>query len=222
MVWNNQTLSNLKDLIFNIRSEAGVAVFDIANPELVSAEDPFIIDARETAAAMLFIIQISKPVTIIIRNVTAPPEGVGPPPGRFKVLGNYVEIIASETGISVNATIRIYYTPEQLEAAGLDEDTLEIHYWDATLDEWVAVESHVNTTEHYVWAIIDHFSLWVIMGKPPSPSIWTQLWFWALIGCIIVVVVAATLYVVRRKRQPSPAPQEPTKTLESDTSKTVP
>jgi len=222
MIWDNQTLSDLKDLIFNIQPETGTIVCDIADPELVSAENPFIIDATETAATLLNITEISKPVTIIIRNVTAPPEGVGPPSGTFKVLGNYVEITASETDITVNATIRIYYTPEQLEAAGLDEDTLEIHYWDATLGEWVAVESHVNTTEHYVWAIIDHFSLWVIMGKPLSPSIWTQLWFWALMGCIIVVVVAATLYVVRRKRQPSPAPQEPTKTLESDTSKTVP
>ena len=61
-----------------------------------------------------------------------------------------------------------------------------------------------------------------IVELPPPAPVWTQLWFWALMGGIIAVVVAAALYVVRRKRQPPPAPQEPTKTLESGTSKTVP
>ena len=61
-----------------------------------------------------------------------------------------------------------------------------------------------------------------IVELPPPAPVWTQLWFWALMGGIIAVVVAAALYVVRRKRQSPPAPQEPTKTLESGTSKTVP
>jgi len=60
-----------------------------------------------------------------------------------------------------------------------------------------------------------------IAELPPPAPVWTQPWFWALIGGIIAVIVAATLYVIIRKRQPPPAPQEPTKTLESSTSKTV-
>jgi hypothetical protein len=222
MIWDNQTLSDLKDLIFNIQPETGTTVCDIADPELVSTENPFIIDATETTATLLSITEISKPVTIIVKNVTAPPEDVEPPPGTFKVLGNYVEIIASETDITVNATIRIYYTLEQLEAAGLDEDTLKIHYWDATLGEWVAVESHVNTTEHYVWAIIDHFSLWALMGQPTSPPIWTQLWFWAIIGSVIVIAIVATVYVVRRRKPPSPTLPETTEKLGASTKKAAP
>ena len=213
MIWNNQNPSDLKDLIFNIQPETGVTVFDIANPEPINAENPFIIDATETAATSVSITEISEPVTIIVRNVTTPPEDVEPPPGTLEVLGNYVEITASETDISVNATIRVYYTPEQLEAAGLDEDTLEIHYWDATLGEWVSVESHVNTIEHYVWAIIDHLSIWAIMGQPPSPPIWTQLWFWAVIGSVIVIVIAAAVYVARRKKPSSLTPPETTKSM---------
>ena len=209
MTWNNQTLSDLKDLIFNIQPETGVTIFDVTNPELISTEKPFIINATETAATLLSITKISKPVTIIVRNATTPPEDVAPPPGTFKVLGNYVEIIASETDITLNATIRIYYTPEQLEAAGLDKDTLKIHYWNGT--QWVTVESHVNTTEHYVWAIIDHFSLWALMGQPLPAPIWAQLWFWAVIGVIIVVVVVGTVYVTRKKKPHPPIPPELTK-----------
>lgn len=212
MVWDNQTLSDLKDLIFNIQPETGVAICDIANPELISAENPFIIDATETAATSMNITKISKPVTVIIKNVTAPPAGVEPPPGTFKLLGNYVEITASETDVTVNATIRIYYTPEQLEAAGLDENTLKIHCWNATLGEWVAVESHVNKAEHYVWATIDHFSLWAIMGQPPSP-IWAQLWFWAVIGVVIVVVIVVAVYAVRRRKPPSSTLPEPAESM---------
>jgi len=222
MTYNNQTLSDLKDLIFNVEPETGVTICDVANPELISAENPFIINATETAATSVSITAISKPVTIIVKNVTAPPEGVEPPPGTFKVLGNYVEIIPSETDITVNATIRIYYTPEQLEAAGLDEDTLKIHCWNATLGEWVAVESHVNTAEHYVWAIIDHFSLWALMGQPLAAPIWSQLWFWAVIGIVIVIVIAAAVFVARRKKPPSPTPPEPTKSTRSQTKRAAP
>ena len=204
MVWDNQTLIDLKDLIFNIQPETGTTVCDVTNPELICAENPFVVNATETpAATLLSITEISKPVTIVVKNVTTPPEGVEPPSGTFKVLGNYVEIVASETDVTVNATIRIYYTPEQLEAAGLDENTLKIHYWDATLDKWVAVESHVNKAEHYVWAVIDHFSLFAIIGQPPSP-IWTQLWFWAVIGSVIVVVIAVAVYAVKRRKPPTP------------------
>jgi len=201
MIWYDQPLGNLKDMIFNIQSEAGATVSTIINPELVSSQRPFTIDATENAAAILNITEVSKPVTIILENVTAP-EGVEPPPGTFKVLGNYVEITVIETGFTFSATIRMYYTLEQLSAAGLSENMLKIHYWDATLNKWVAVDSHVNTTEHYVSATIDHFSLWVLMGQP-AVAIWTEPWFLAVIGVVVVIIVAVLVYAVRRKK-PSP------------------
>ncbi len=201
MIWYDQPLSNLKDMVFNIQSEAGTTVSTIINPKLVSSQRPFTIDATENAATILDITEISKPVTIVLESVTAH-EGVETPPGTFKVLGNYVEVTVSETDFTFSATIRIYYTPEQLSAAGLSENTLKIHYWDATLNTWVAVDSQVNTTEHYVSATIDRFSLWVLMGQP-AVAIWTEPWFLAVIGVVVIIIVAVLVYAVRRKK-PSP------------------
>jgi len=201
MIWYDQPLSNLKDMIFNIQPEAGATVSTIINPELVSSQRPFAIDATENAATILDMTEISKPVTIVLESVTAP-EGVESPQGTFKVLGNYVQVTASETDITFSATIRIYYTLEQLSAAGLSENTLKIHCWDATLNKWVAVDSQVNTAEHYVSATIDHFSLWVLMGQP-AVAIWTEPWFLAVIGVVVVIIVAVLVYTVRRKK-PSP------------------
>ena len=201
MIWYDQPLSNLKDMVFNIQSEAGATVSTIINPELVSSQRPFTIDATENAATILDMTEISKPVTIVLESVTTP-EGVESPPGTFKVLGNYVQVTASETDFTFSATICIYYTPEQLSAAGLSENTLKIHCWDATLNKWVAVDSQVNTAEHYVSATIDHFSLWVLMGQP-AVAIWTEPLFWAVIGVVVVIIVAILAYAVRRKK-PSP------------------
>lgn len=201
MIWYHQPLSNLKGMIFNIQSEAGAAISTIINPELVSSQRPFTIDATENAATILDVTEISKPVTIALESVTAP-EGVDPPPGTFKVLGNYVEVTASETDIALSATIRIYYTPEQLSEAGLSENTLKIHYWDATLSEWVAADSQVNTAERYVSATINHLSLWVLMGQP-AVAIWYEPWFLAVVGVVVVIIVAVLVYAVRRKK-PSP------------------
>ena len=105
--------------------------------------------------------------------------------------------------MDVTATIRMYYTPDELSAAGLDENTLKIHCWNATLGEWVATDSQVNTDEHYVSVPICHFSYWAIIGQLTLP-IWTEPWFWAVIGVVVVIIVAVLAYAVRRKK---PLPQ---------------
>ena len=178
----------------------GVVAEEITEPELVNATNPFIVDAIEEASASLIISEISDPVTIVVKNVTDLPVGVDPPPGTWEVLGNYVQITVNNTDITVNATIRMYYTLEQLEASGLDESTLEIHFWNATSGEWEPIQSHVNTEEHYVWAVIDHFSLFAILGQPSEgAALPTQLWFLAI--AIIVIIAVTLVYVIYIRRR---------------------
>jgi len=176
----------------------GVTVTQITNPQLVNATHPLNINAIEDAATSLSISEISDPVTIIVKNITIPAD-VTPPLGTWKVLGNYVQITVNNTSITVNATIRIYSTLEQLEASGLDESTLKIHYWNATSSQWVPVESHVNADERYVWASINHFSLWVIMGQSPTST--TPLWL-LITGVVLMVAVVTIVAVYIRKRKP--------------------
>ena len=203
MVWYNQTLSSLQDMIFDIQLEGGVGEFEITHPELVSETVPYLADATENAATTIEITGISKPAKLYVANLTELPEEVGLPPSTYKALGRYVYIGCTGVDVEVTATIRIYYTPEELSAAGLDENTLKIHYWNASLGEWVATDSQVNTAEHYVSVTIDHFSYWAIIGQLTLP-IWTEPWFWAVIGVVVVIVVAVLAYTVRRKK---PLPQ---------------
>jgi len=176
----------------------GIVVSEITRPDLVSATNPFIVNATQDASTYLSISQISHPVTIIIKNVTQP-EGVQPPPGTWKVLGTYVQITVNNTDVTVNATIRIYYTLDQLTAAGLDESTLKIHYWNATSQEWIQVESRVNSDEHYVWAVINHFSLWAVMGQPATA--FPLQWIIGVIAIVVLVTILAVVIIRRRKPQ---------------------
>jgi len=198
MVWENQTLSGIQDLTFKIEPviTGPLAAGTIINPALVTEANPFTIDASEEAMTTLTINSISAPVTIVVKNQTEAP-GVMPAPATFSMLGTYVEIISTEE-VDVNATIRINYTPEQLTAAGVDESMLKIYYWDADLEDWVEVDTQVNTEEHYAWATIDHFSIWGLFGQPVAPF-WTQWWFYAIIGVVIVVVAGA--FILMRKQK---------------------
>jgi signal peptidase I len=286
VIWNNQTISSLKDLVFKIKTEAYIVkilVLDLGNNPLpnadvnvrwpngtlcqslktndfgytnsfiidyslmpfgtynttatyqgVSATEPLLfayngsyiikvaingpqvvheittvpytIDAIEKAGCKLIVNQISKPATIAVRNVTLP-SGVNPPPSSYKLLGCYVEIFCNETDVSpLNITLFFYYTPEQLSQLGLDENSLTIYYWDAAKGKWVDVPTKVNKEEHYVWANVDHLSIWALLGKPSS--LWEQPWFWALIiGVILVALIVATAVYMIKKKKPKQSTQ---------------
>jgi len=81
--------------------------------------------------------------------------------------------------------------------AGYHKPEFEMHDF-----PWKPVESHVNTEEHYVWAIIDHFSLFTIMGQPSeaAASSPTQLWFLAIVGVVIMIVIAVSAIYIRKRK----------------------
>jgi hypothetical protein len=177
--------------------ESGSVTAEITHPSDVSSQNPFILDAIDDASVHLTITEASAPIAIVVRNVTD--VGNTPPPSTWKLLGNCVQITANNTDAAVNATLRIYYTLAQLEAAGLDESTLKVYYWDATAGQWVAAESYVNTGEHYVWAVIHHFSMWAIMGQTqaqPQAIPWLII---AGVAVVIAIIVAVTVFARRRK-----------------------
>lgn len=198
--WNNVSLGDLKELQFVV-VEGVQAGGTIMNPEAVTEDNPFVIDATEEMGLHISLTKVSAKLSIVASNVTLP-EGVDPPPSTFKLLGNYLQITVSNESVEVNATIRMYYTDEQI--AGLDENSLALYYWDADAGDWVAVPSHVNTEENYVWAVVDHFSLWAIFGTPLSPF-WMQWWFIAAIVAVVAVVIAAGILVKRRKPAAEPS-----------------
>ncbi|MDI6905168.1 MAG: hypothetical protein QMD13_06755 [Candidatus Bathyarchaeia archaeon] len=196
MIWNNQSISKLKRLIFKVWEGYVETVY---NPASITQDNPFMIDAKETASCVLTLTNISKLATLCIKNITAPAD-VSPPPGTYKVLGNYIQITADPEDVTVNGTIRIYYTPEQLSELELDENSLKIFYWNETTNNWEAIDTQINTTEHYVWATISHLSIWSLMGQP-LPALWEQPWFLISITVIVVIVIVVVVLGLRRKKQ---------------------
>lgn len=198
MIWNNQSISKLKRLIFKVYEGKAQAIYD---PSKITQNNPMTIDANNTARCMLTLTNISKAAIVSIKNITLP-SGVNPPPGTFKALSNYIEITTDTANVTGNITIKIYYTLEQLTQLGFDENSLKIMRWDESVNNWVVADTHINKAEHYAWTTVNHFSIWVLMGEISSP-LWEQPWFIATIVVIIVaIIVVAGVMLTRRKKQP--------------------
>jgi len=195
MIWYNQRISKHKRLMFQVWE--GYAE-TIHNPASVTQDNPFMIDAEETASCVLTLTNVSKSATLYIKNITAPTD-ISPPPGTYNILGNYIQITADPKDVTTNGTIRIYYTPEQLSELGLDENSLKIFYWNEAANDWEAIDTQINTAEHYVWATVSHLSIWALMGQPLT-TLWEQPWFQTLIVVIIAIVIIAVLLGLRRKK----------------------
>ena len=85
----------------------------------------------------------------------------------LKELGRYIDITADDA-IKQNfttITIRLYYTDGDIENANIDEETLRIHYFNDTNNQWQILNSTVNTTGNYVEVTIEHLSTFGIFGE---------------------------------------------------------
>lgn len=192
MIWRNQSISRLKRLIFNVWEGTAEAIHD---PTLVTSTNPYVVDARREANCIVTISSISQQTTLQIKKVTAPDV---PPPRTYKLLGRCIQI-SSSASVTVNATIRIYYTLEQLSALGIDENSLKIFYFNATSSQWVEVPTQVNKTEHYAEATVSHFSLWALFGQALTP-LWQEWWFLATVGIIAIVIIVAAVVLLKKRK----------------------
>ena len=195
-IWNNQSLSKLRELIFKVYS----GFTQYVDKNHVSPDTPYTINAANIANCQIIINQVEKDAVIIVENITLP-EGVNPPPETYKLLGNHLQI-KTETGeeISGNFTMKMFYNPEKLAELGIDEKSLKIYYWNPDKSEWVPVETHLNSKEHYVWACVNHLSIWALMGQTQKP-LWTESWFIATVSCIIIAVLLSTAVLLSRRRK---------------------
>jgi hypothetical protein len=194
MVWHNQSLSKLKRLIFNVWEGKAEAIY---NPTSITPGNTYLIDAVKEANCMLIISNISQSAIINIKKTIAPDGAL---PETYELLGTYIQISASENITTVNATIRIYYTLEQLSALGLDENSLKIFYFDATSNQWKELETQINTSDHYAQATIDHLSVWALFGQLSTP-LWQEWWFLATVAIIAIVVIVAAALFLKKKQQ---------------------
>jgi hypothetical protein len=194
MVWYNQSISKLKRLIFRVWEGKAETIY---NPTSITLNNPYTINVKQEANCILTIHSISNPTSINIKNATV---SDGALPGTYKLLGTCIQISSSEN-VTINATIRIYYTLEQLSALELDENTLRIFYFDTASNQWRDVTTQINKSEHYAEATINHLSLWALFGQKPLTSLWQEWWFLTTIAIIVIaVILIAGLYLLKRKQ----------------------
>ena len=193
-IWNNMSMSKLKGLKFLIYEGLGQYV----NKDYISPEKPLVVDARNIANCEFIVNVVQNDTIITLKNITLP-EGINPPPETYKLLGSYVEITSEAGDIVGNFTIKMYYDPEELIKFGINEKSLKIYRWNSTANEWEPMETFLNSEEHYVWANVNHLSIWAVMGEAVKP-IWTETWFLAIIFCAIIALVVAAVFLARRRK----------------------
>jgi hypothetical protein len=195
MIWNNMSISRLGALIFKVWEGHAEAVYA---PGSITESNPRTIDAEQSAGCALVFTNVSEAATIIVKNTTSMPS-VGSTPTEYKMLGDYLQIVADPEDVAVNVTLRIYYTHEQLSDLGLTEEGLTIFKWDNENSSWEPVETHLNTTEHYAWANIDHLSVWALLGEP-AQALWQQMWFIASVLAVVGAVIVVVAIVAKNRR----------------------
>lgn len=157
----------------------------IPEPQSVTETNPITVDATETTNTIVNVTSISDSCAVTIENVAEAPS----PPNGLEVIGNSI-LIDNSKPVTITAELRISYDPTELSTKGIAESSLTIHYWDGSA--WVPEESHVNVEERYVWAEIDHFSYWALMGEiapPAEEGVPIALILVPIVGAVVAVLV---------------------------------
>ena len=92
-------------------------------------------------------------------------------PANFLFAGHAFDITAvnlhdgSQTN-QLNQPVLITFHYLDSDIAGLEENTLQIFYWNTTTSTWEALPSVVDTENNIVTAYIGHLSIYALMGRP--------------------------------------------------------
>jgi len=93
----------------------------------------------------------------------------GDAPTDFNALDKYIDVYIPYTTEATAIEIRLYYTDAEVEAAGIDEDSLHLLWWNGTL--WVQCSpdtaSGVNTNSIYDYSGY----MWAIITEDTTPSL---------------------------------------------------
>lgn len=131
-----------------------------------TANEKTIINATNSTDAILEVVA-NQNLNNKLVSITKHNENLKNTSPEAAALGKYLDIIA-DNGILGNITsvkIKIYYTDEEINNANLDEETLKIHYFNDTSNQWQILNSTVNTTGNYVEVTIEHLSTFGVFGE---------------------------------------------------------
>ena len=90
-----------------------------------------------------------------------------------KAFNKYVDLnlLPEEEYTYDEYTLKVYYTDSELKASGLTEDLLLLEYYNENKGAWESLkDTGVNTAENYVWAKLNHMSLFGIFESQKQSS----------------------------------------------------
>ena len=67
-----------------------------------------------------------------------------------------------------NSIIKVNYTDAEVNALGVNENTLRLYFYNETNNKWELIDSWVDTINNIIFAKTDHFSLWGVFGNVVS------------------------------------------------------
>jgi hypothetical protein len=112
---------------------------------------------------------VGEPITVAMQPVTETP-----PTGGFAVLGQSFAVEAQTlagapvTQFSQPLTLVVHY--EDADLNGLDENGLQIHYWNETLGQWTPIPTEVDTTSNTLTIRLDHLTLFAVLQAPAAQT----------------------------------------------------
>ncbi len=90
--------------------------------------------------------------------------------GNEKLIGENLSLGPAGARFRPDIQIRLNYTDEQLEAAGITASTLRVKLYNTTKNTWVdQVPYTLNTTGKYITANVSHFSIFALIGTGVAP-----------------------------------------------------
>lgn len=93
-----------------------------------------------------------------------------PPPLGALALSRYFEIQTNATIAIQEVRITLQYTDQEIAAAGIAEDTLQMHYFNDSHSTWQALSSERNMTANTVTTTVPHFSFYTLYGTSSAES----------------------------------------------------
>ncbi|MFX1362991.1 MAG: hypothetical protein ACFE7A_06025, partial [Promethearchaeota archaeon] len=188
--WYNATPDELSGLLFSVAG-GGVSGGYI-DPNVISENNPFIMH-DPYLGVRLEVTNISNPTGITVGVATDPAA----PGGGLTAVGFYVNITTTVPVTTVEGWITFFYTDSMIEALGLNEETLEVFWYNPSSSSYEALSPVIrNTEENWVKGYLDHFSVFVLLGLPTGLPLWLIL----TIVAVVVVAAGAIGFVLVRRR----------------------
>jgi hypothetical protein len=188
--WDNVTLDNLTGLLF--RPWDGGLSGGYIDPGVIGPSNPFLM--YDPFLGVRLEITNASEATAVTMGVATDPSAPG---GGLTPVGFYVNISTAVNLTTVEGWITFYYTDAMVQALGLNEETLEVYWYNPATSSYEALSPVIrNTDENWVSGYLDHLSVFVLLALPAGlPLI-------LILAIVAVVVVAAggVGYVLLRRR----------------------